>query len=258
MDLRILEDMGLNSVQAATYAALVTDGTSTAPALAEHTGESRSNTYKVLDRLCELGLARKDTEGKIVRYTPQHPGVLEQQLDAQERTLAAKKQRLQSALPELLSAFFAQAEQPSIRFFQGKDGIRRIFTDMLKTGQTVYLLRSPADVDFYDPDFFAEFRRKRAKLGITTYALTPDIPTAIHDPEVDTANRFNRLWLSPNDYTASVEWDIYGDKVALISYGQEAMGIIVESPNIAESFRQIFMLLHSTYSSNSGKAPGNF
>jgi HTH-type transcriptional regulator, sugar sensing transcriptional regulator len=245
MDIQLLEDTGLTKPQALAYEALVKSGRSTAPAIAAAITESRSNTYKVLDKLCELGLASKDTSGPKTLYFPNNPAALEQLLQQRTNQLHTQERKLTAGMPDLLHFFFSHSEQPGIRFFQGKDGIEHIFSDMLKTGQDIYLLRSPADVDFYNEAFFANFRKKRAKLGITTYALTPDVATAVHDPATDERNRFMRTWLPADAYTANVEWDIYGDKVALISYGQEAMGLIIESPQIAEGFRQVFTFVRS-------------
>jgi HTH-type transcriptional regulator, sugar sensing transcriptional regulator len=244
MQTTLLEEIGLTRPQAQAYKALIEHGASAAPVLAAHIGESRTNTYKILDRLCELGLAHKDTSGAKTAYIPASPATLEQLLQKQAGELHLRERKLKAELPNLLDYFFAHSEQPAIRFFQGKDGIQKIFGDMLATGKDIYLLRSPADVDFYDEQFFATFRKKRSMLGIRTYALTVDIPTAVHNPELDKANRFFRTWLPVEAYTGQVEWDIFGDKVALISYGQEAMGIIIESPQIAESFRQVFRLLN--------------
>jgi sugar-specific transcriptional regulator TrmB len=243
MDIQLLEDIGLTNVQARTYKTLIEYGTSTAPAIAKRTNESRSNTYKILDRLCELGLASKDNSLTKICYTPSSPAVLEQFIQTQTSQLHGRERKLQAGLPDMLDYFFAHSEQASIRYFQGKTGIQQIFTDMLKTGQTIYLLRSPSDVAFYDEAFFADFRKRRARLGIQTYALTPDVPSAVHDPVIDQQNRFIRTWMPADAYDGSVEWDIYGNKVALISYGQEAMGIIIESPKIADSFKQMFSLL---------------
>jgi sugar-specific transcriptional regulator TrmB len=248
MDVRLLEDIGLTTAQALAYQALIKSGSASAPIIAEHINESRSNTYKLLDKLCDLGLATKDTSSSKVRYFPSSPAALEQFIQRQSAEIQLRERKLKAQMPNLLDFFFAHSEQPSIRYFQGKEGIQQIFGDMLKTGQDIYLMRSPADVSFYDEEFFSMFRKKRAKLGIKTYALTPDVPSAVHSPETDAQNLFIRSWISPDAYTANVEWDIYGDKVALISYGEEAMGMIIESAQIAESFRQIFQLVRKASS----------
>jgi sugar-specific transcriptional regulator TrmB len=247
MDIRLLQDIGLTNVQALAYQALAASGGATAPEIAERIQESRSNIYKILDRLCDLDLATKDSTPTKTHYYPVNPAALEQLLQKQTAVLATRERRLQAAMPDLLHFFFSHSEQPGIRFFQGKDGIERIFGDMLRTGKDIYLLRSPADVTFYNEAFFETFRKKRAKLGLTTYALTPDVQSAIHDPAIDLQNNFIRTWLGGQDYTANVEWDIYGDKIALISYGEEAIGIIIESPQMAESFRQVFNLIRLAY-----------
>jgi sugar-specific transcriptional regulator TrmB len=242
MDVQLLEDIGLTKAQSLAYQALVEHGGSTAPAIAQITNESRSNAYKLLDRLCDLGLATKDESGTKVHYFPTSPTALEQFIQKQTAEVQLRERKLNAALPSMLDFFFTHSEQPAIRFFQGEEGIKKIFRDMLATGQNIYLLRTPADIHFYDEAFFAEFRKRRARLGIKTSALTPDVASAIHNIDVDKQNNFYRTWIDPESYTANVEWDIYGSKVALISYGEEAMGIIIESPQIAESFRQVFQL----------------
>ena len=243
MDTSILTEIGLTPAQAKAYLTLTQNGPTAPPILAEKIGETRSNTYKVLDKLVELGLARKIEHDKKVRYRVENPSALET-LSRQKRDAAlAHERKVKDALPALMNFFYTYSEQPGVRFYQGQDGIRQIFEDMLRTRQTIYLLRTPSDVKFYDESFFERFRRKRAELGIETIALTPNVASAVHNVDVDKANRFSRTWLPAGAYDANVEWDVYGDKVALISYGDEAIGMIIESPQIAESFRQVFGLI---------------
>ncbi len=246
MDTNLLTSIGLTTAQAKAYIALMQNGPTAPPALADKIGETRTNAYKILDKLVTLKLARKEEHGKKIRYRVENPVALES-LARQSRDAAlTQERRVKDALPSLLNFFHTYSEQPGVRFYQGKDGIRQIFEDMLRTRQTIYLLRSPSDVRFYDALFFENFRRKRAELGICTHALTPNVASAIHNEDVDKRNNFMRTWLPANTYTANVEWDIYGDKVALISYGEEAMGMIIESPQIAESFRQVFQMMTAT------------
>ncbi len=252
MDVKDLEYMGLTNKQARAYIVLLEHGSCTAPKLSWLLEEGRSNAYKILDKLCELGLASKDTRGKRV-YSPSSPTALERLVETQAEQARLRSRRLDAVLPDMLNFFFAHSEQPSIRYFQGREALQHVFGDMLKTGKDIYLLRSPGDVKFYDEAFFAEFRKKRAKLGIRTYALTPDVPSAVHNLQTDFESKFVRTWIPANAYTADVEWDVYGDKVALISYGKEAIATIIESPQIAESFRQVFGLLLTFVSLATGK-----
>lgn len=247
MDTETLMDIGLTAAQAKAYIVLVQHGSITPPDLAKKTRETRTNAYKVLDKLCELGLASKSESGKKIVYRVGHPVALERLAKKQRDQALEQEKRVRLALPTLLNYFYTYSEQPGVRLFQGADGIKEIFNDMLRTRQPIYLIRSPADVKFYDENFFANFRSRRAKLGIETHALTVDVASAVHDADADTSNRFYRTWLPADAYTGSVEWDVYGDKLAIISYGEEAIGMIVESPQIADSFRQLFQLIQLAY-----------
>jgi sugar-specific transcriptional regulator TrmB len=242
MDIHLLEDIGLTKPQAHAYRALVEHGSSSAPAIAAAIHESRSNTYKVLDKLCEIGLAAKDQTTTKVTYYPTSPAALEKLVQEKAAAIQLQESKLNAALPSMLDYFFAHSEQPSIRYFQGKEGMRQIYTEILKTGETFYLLRSPADMAYYDAQFFSELIHKRMALGIKTVSLTPDVPSANHDAELDKKRGVSRTWIDASDYTAPVEWNVAGNKVALISYGEEAMGVLIESRQIAESFRQMLQL----------------
>lgn len=243
MNVETLMQLGLTKPQAKAYILLIKEGKLSPPVLASKIGESRTNAYKILDKLVEIQLAKKTEENKKFVYRPENPVALENLArEARDHMLQQEKQ-VKNYLPTLLNYFYTYSEQPGVRFFQGEAGIKEIFNDMLRTRKTIYLLRSPADIKFYNEEFFLKFREKRAKLGIETQALTPNVKSAIHSPELDARNKFMRTWLPKEAYDASVEWNAYGDKVAIISYGQEAIGMIIESPQIAESFRRIFKLM---------------
>src|ERR1700744_1123895 len=122
MDVQLLEDIGLTSAQATAYKALVEQGPFAAPALATLIGESRTNGYKVLDKLVELGLATKQPNGGKVRYAATSPTAIEQFVNDQAEQVRQKERHLKTELPHMLDFFFAHSEQPSIRYFQGKDG----------------------------------------------------------------------------------------------------------------------------------------
>ncbi len=47
---------------------------------------------------------------------------------------------------------------------------------------------------------------------------------------------------SKDKYDAPVEIDIFGNKVAILSFGDELIGMIIESKQIASSLRQLFIL----------------
>jgi predicted transcriptional regulator len=243
MNEELLVGLGLNKTQAKAYLALVRHGSLTPPRLAEITGEKRTNAYVVLDKLVELGLAKRSDAKKKLEYRVENPVALEK-LVKQHRDDALQREKLvKDSMPSLLNFFYAYSEQPGIRFFQGLDGLRQIYDDQLRTGKEVSFIRSTADTKLYGYDTMRMLRGKFSKHGIKRHAFSPDAEDIPIDwKHTDQPRLLERTWLG-DSYDASVEWSVYGNKVSIISFGEEAIGMIIESPQIADAMRQILALV---------------
>ncbi|MCW1907977.1 MAG: hypothetical protein KIH63_001410 [Candidatus Saccharibacteria bacterium] len=242
MDVATLVSLGLNETQARAYIAQVKHGSVTPPQLASLIGITRTNAYAVLDQLVELGLGRKQEIKKKLVYRPENPVALEQ-LARKSRQQALERERtVQAALPTLLNYFYTFSEQPGIKFYQGVEGIKEIYNDTLRTNKDIYVVRSPHDQDLMSLDFYIRYKERRAKQGITTHMLNSSTDTSQWNAESDKKFRIDRLPIKPQDYTSKVELSTYGDKTSIISFGEEAIGMIIESPQVAEAMRQLFAL----------------
>lgn len=244
MDTTILRKAGLTESQAKGYLALIEHGTLSPTELADKTGESRTNGYMICDKLEKLGLAAKK-EGTKALYSPAHPSALETLAERRRKAIQRAETEVKQGIDPLISMFYATTEMPGARTLQGIEGIKAVYADTLKTKQDIYFLRTTADEVDMGLEYLNDYRKKRAELGIHTYALTPTTATSqqrIRSNE-DANMLFHRTLLPINTYTAPVEIDIYGNKVAFISFGETQMATIIDSPVIAESMRQLMQLL---------------
>ena len=239
MNEELLKSLGLSASQAKAYIALTQKGELTPPEVASLTGESRTNAYMVLDKLEELRLIEKITNGKRISYQPQNPIALERLAEERRQLFSQTEDRVKQAMPQLLSYFYSFTEKPGIRLLQGVEGLKEIYKDTLRTKEDIYFLRTPVEVKTMGEDFFIRYKKRRVELGITTYAFTQDTPGARRHARTDKANKMIRTWLEPESYTAPVEINVYGDKVALLAYGEDIMGVIIQNPPIAEAMRQV-------------------
>jgi len=259
MNTEILETIGLSPGLARAYKALIEHGECTAPELAPHIHESRTNVYKLLDRLCELGVATKSTASTKTTYTPLSPAALEQLTQKRIEEAELHKRSLQAAMPAMLDFFFAHSEQPSIRYFQGTDGLRELYKDQLKSNADVYYIRSLDDVRFFGGPDAHMLRNLFPINGIRRFGITQDVVPASYPPEEripiaesDKLMMLERTWIATDDYKEPVEWAVYGNKLAIISYGEEAIGLIIESRQIAHAFLQLWKLMDRTIRSQPG------
>lgn len=255
MNEQFLQEIGLTKTQATVYSTLVKNSPCSPPALSMLIQESRTNTYKVLEQLESLGLVTRDNSVKKIRYWASNPSVLRNLASEQQRKAETLISRLDAVLPEMTQEFYKNSEQAGVQYYQGKDGLEKIYQDQIKAGLPVTFIRSTADTKLFEYEAMRKLRGQFAKSGIERYVFSPDaadVPT--NWQETDLPRLIHRTWMSENDYTAPVEWDVYGSKTAIISFGHEVMGMIIESKQIADSLRQIFAMLERGLRAKDGYA----
>lgn len=241
MNAELLQQIGLTPSQAKAYLELVKTGSLTPPQLAKRTGESRTACYMSLAKLAEIGLAEVINDAKKQTYTPASPSVLNDILARKRKELADIESRYRDQLPNMLSYYYTYRGKPGVRFFEGKQGLQEIYKDHLRTREKVLVLRTPADEEF--GEVLYNYMDKRAALNIPAELLGPALEGPMRWASQND-ERLNRTtdWFPPQYYTAPVEICIYGNKVSMISFGDEAVGTIIESPQIAEAMRQLYAM----------------
>lgn len=239
MTIELLKQIGLTNSQAKTYLALVDAGSLTPPQLARVIGEGRTTAYMALAKLEELGLAIPSGDAKTKTYEPASPSVLSNVIDKKRQELDSVDETFRNSLSEMLSTYFAKRAKPGVKFYQGMDGLREIYKDHLETGEYVKVLRTPADEEF--GQVLYDYMDERAARDIKSEILGPAIPGVVQFSN-ENNERLKRVnhWCPIDAYNAPVEISIYGNKVSMISFGEEAIGVIIESPQIAQSLSQLY------------------
>lgn len=250
MDIELLTNTGLTEAQAKAYAALIEHSPITPPELSEQIGESRTNTYKILDQLEELGLARKDDIKKKIHYWALNPSALFDVVEKELSEVELKRRKVEASMSSLQEAYLEHNERPGVRHFQGVQGLKAIYDDQIREGKEVVYLRATSDIRGFADNELHLIRNKFPANNIPRRTITQDreLPNPEPGPRIPIAQsdelmQLSRTWIDECDYDAPVEWSAYGDKLSIISFGDEVMGMIIESPQIAEGFRQMFKML---------------
>jgi predicted transcriptional regulator len=235
---------GLNETEARVYQLLLSKKEWRPTEVAKIVGESRTNTYKILDDLTELGLAEKYDKNKKIHYRANHPTRLLELAQERRTKILESEKVLETNTQNLLSDYIKIHEQPGIRYFIGKKCIEDIYMQQINEAKPIQFLKTREDINFFGFDFMHHIRNLAPAAGIKRKAFTPDAPeTPTNYKSSDKRMLLERVWYNTDDYTAPVEWSVYGDKVSIISFGEEAIGLVIESEQIAESIRQIFNLI---------------
>ncbi len=239
MDTEILMQAGLSEMQAKIYLYLINHGQSTPSEIATGVGGNRTTVYSALEKLEKLGIISRKDRGKISAYTPNHPAVLESLAEKRLRNAARQARNLENSLPTLVDYYNERQFTPGVSTFYGQDGIKTIWNKVVTTKKPYYFVRSRYDeqADFEGLD---KFKKARVAAGIESENITPSEFTNYSDAEVKKWG-VNRTFLPPAEYDSPVEIDIFGDNVAFINYAKDGMSTLIESPEIADAMRQMFL-----------------
>ncbi len=250
MNEEILQQAGLTKAEAAIYTLLIKNSPCSPPKLADLAGESRTNTYKLLDSLEEKGLVTRDDTQKKLRYWANNPSSLLESLNDRRQQIELAEKRFQDALPSMMAEYFKHSDQPLVQYFHGAEGIQKIIEDQLADGNELYMFHATGVIDVLGVDKSHLLRNQFPARGIKRHMFYadrhisyPQDDTTVPIDVSDAAMLTERTWIDNGDLTEPVEWVLYGNKLAVTSLGNELFGMIIESPQIAASFRQIYDLL---------------
>jgi len=73
--------------------------------------------------------------------------------------------------------------------------------------------------------------------------MAPDNGPRMPIAESDRLMQLTRTWIRQEDYDEPVEWAVYGNKLSIMSFGEDVSGIIIQNAQIAQAFRRLFHLL---------------
>lgn len=244
MDEKLLCQIGLSANQAHVYRLLVERKALRPSQLVKITRESRANCYALLDKLVDIGLARRIDVDKKLTYFPESPVVLEKLLNEQIADTQAKLQATQRALPRMMSAFNDQPYKTRIQVRGGKDELQAMYMEQMEQpDRNLYFIRSIADVPFMSLDTMRQMRALARPYKKRRYGVTPVVLYHKVNAASDARTNLKRAWLPVTAYTAPVEWAVSGDIVHAMVFHGEGEGISIKNSQVAESMRQMLQLL---------------
>ncbi|MEK7591712.1 MAG: helix-turn-helix domain-containing protein [Patescibacteria group bacterium] len=236
-----LKGIGLSDAETAVYMALLSLGPQPASVAAKKSGLKRAHTYNVLEDLIRSGIVQEFTKSGIKYFTCLPPQVLVTILEQREQELDARKKKLLEVLPDLEHIRNPAILQPKVRFFSGIDGIKQIYEDTIREPKKDLL--AIGDFDHFFPrehsrdlnDWMWDYCQRRAKRGVTYKGIVNKSETT--DLAFKRRKGERRVFKMLTNTDMTVEINIYGNKVAIISSSRDMVGLLIEDKPIADTLR---------------------
>jgi sugar-specific transcriptional regulator TrmB len=240
---QVLQSIGLNKKQASVYLASLKLGSETAYNIAKHSGLKRTTVYFILEQLKEQGIASIRKTRSATYYKVLNPKAILNRIKKQEENLTA-------ALPELEKLYESQPSRPLIEVFEGKEGVRQVYQEVKK-----YLDKGEEILDWGSLAHFSQLEYKdlldwwiglmrNKRYQAREILMGKDLMESDYLESI-TKNQ------NPNHLLASASRDIkftnndnlvFGNKLAIFSLQKEVFVVVIESEDVAKSYRNFFDL----------------
>ena len=244
--INLLEKLGLSQKEAKLYLVSLEAGPATIAKLAQKSGLKRGTIYEFLDEMLEKGLLEVIIYGKRRLYRGVEPKKLEKIIDRQ-------KEILNSLLPDLALLTSNSQEKPKIRFYEGKSGILAAYYEILDLPSKSEVLGFSTFEGIYKifpENSINNYIQRRVVKNIRQKLIMPSDKFG-ENHIADNVNELRETILIPKEkFPITNEINIYQNKVAIISLGEEKVGVIIESKQIADTQRAIFNLLWDSLRKN--------
>lgn len=247
----ILQQLDLDDKEIEVYLNLLKIGPTRASILAYQLGHPRTTVQNILIRLEKEGLVTRSLEQNIAVFIPVHPEKLIQIVEDKKRTKDKEFEKIISDLkiiaPELEKTLAISKSLPNVKFFRGKEAVRKILFDTLNSKTE---LKDFANIDAmfkYVKDINDEYVTEREKTTITKRSLLLDTPFArkvYESGQYSPKSHKGYKWIKSNLYPFSLEMNIYDGKVSYITYTEnDFTGVIIQNEYIYQMHESMWRLI---------------
>jgi len=231
----VLKTYGLNEKQARVYLACLQLGSAPAHRISQSAGLPRSTCYEILETLKPLGLISAFKKHQVLWFSATDPHALVQ-------TAKEKAAMLEQHLPQFLAAYGEIKNRPSVRFYQGREGMKIILNEILEEAKELLGFSSYDDLEKILGDLWPKFVQQRAKKKIFAKIILRETTKAYERQRLGPQELREVRIISPSYEFHGVTY-IWENKITMFSFGQDLSALVIDSKELAQVQKNMFYAL---------------
>lgn len=243
MDEQLLREIGLSEYESKIYLALIALGESTSGQIMNKANINSGRIYQILDSLKEKGLISEIVKNKVKYFSPTNPQKILDYIGEKEESLAQKKKSVSEEIPGLLSLMGLNKKQARLQVFTGFEGQKSAFLmESLRYDKSAELtVLGVKEKEFYPKrimDFFEYNIYPKRNLSKVKVRKINDMQYKKSGYKSEKGSEIRFL-----EYPSSITINTCKDLSIISIYSDEIITIVVESEDVANSFRMQFEAL---------------
>jgi HTH-type transcriptional regulator, sugar sensing transcriptional regulator len=248
----LLTQNGFSDKEARVYLAALELGEAPLARIASKAHLQRSTVYSLVDEMKKRGLLSLSKRGGI-----QYASVLPPRILIDRFKQAA--QFAEQGLPQLMEMAYASPLKPRVRFYEGLQGLQEILYELSYSKEQSFIF---TDYEQMPPELFAFIRKeivpRRRKLNVFSHLILPRNPTNVKVQKEDAVQDLHFAEHRIVDFPRTknpIEILLFDtSKIGFLSFTQHEMfGVIMDSPAIYETLRNLFELVWGLAKNGSNK-----
>lgn len=243
-----LRSLDFSDKESKVYLASLKLGSAPIQKIAKLATVNRATTYVVVQGFMNKGLMSSYTKGKKRLFTPESPDKLSALIREDKAEVEAKENTINEILPSLSGLYDTTqgGNRPQVKFYEGKLGLNAVREEILKTKSkevfSIYNLDSLEGV-FTDEER-AGFTKKRISKKVSTHSIySSSKGDILQDSKLD---KILYRYIDQNKYNSPIDITVFDDNLAITSFKEPMMSVIIQNESIANAIRQILTLVEKS------------
>lgn len=240
----LLNIFKLNDKEKRVFKKVLEIGGQPASALSRLLEQPRNTVRDILDKLTKIGLLARTKKANTQYYSAETPQNIERFLEMRKKkTTGQLDQQIDfiKRFGEELQPHKYHQSRPKVTFYEGEDGLRRVYEDTLTSQETIRAYASLHEMYETLSNYFPEYFKRRAKKKIKIRAIFPYSKEALERCRYDKEELRESRLVSRFKFHFTPEINIYDNKFIIISW-REKLAIMIESQEIADAMKAAFEL----------------
>ncbi len=237
---KLLRTLGFTESESKLYLVSLETGPATVQDLAKQAKISRVTAYAAVDALMRNSLMSTLQQGKKRLFSAESPDRLIAFMQTRMQHMQTTLKEVEASVEEL--RLLQRGEKPIVKMFTGKEGIRALQNDLLQVAPKTLdevanfdevLRLYPTDMDG-NREYFQKLDKIRPKRRLIFYSRGENqIRGGFPDEHIAVVKE-----TGPSKLFADIQ--VYGNRVVMSTLRGEIIGILIESQDLADAFREMF------------------
>lgn len=236
-----LNQYGFSRNESVIYTHLLSNQDTPAYAIAQKVNIPRTTVYKTLEALKNQGFVSAWIKNGVKHFSAENPEILKQ-------NLKNKEQNINGALPEMLNLFNLRISDPSSKLYEGKEGVERVFDQILEMAKERKIKRlygfTDRSITDQIPKYYRQWKERKNTLGLSSQLIVPHDTPMTEDYKSYDLRETRKM---PDSFPFEGGVDIVGSFVAFFSFrNNQIYAITIDSPIIADMMTNFFTYIWET------------